>query len=61
MGTGEPGSRSSNFADTTPVFDRKGNSYDAEGSELNRKAGDEWKNQFGLASTRDIARDLFKP
>jgi prepilin-type N-terminal cleavage/methylation domain-containing protein len=49
------------FAEPTPVFDRKGNSYDAEGSELNRKAGDEWKNKFGLASTRDIARDLFKP
>ena len=29
------------FANKTPVFDRKGNSYDAEGSELNRKAGDE--------------------
>jgi prepilin-type N-terminal cleavage/methylation domain-containing protein len=45
----------------TPVFDRKGNSYDAEGSELNRKAGDEYKNKFAHAITRDIIRDLFKP
>lgn len=49
------------FADHTPIFDRKGNSYDAEGSELNRKAGDEWKNKFTGLVTRDIARDLFKP
>jgi len=47
--------------DATPVFDRKGNSYDAEGSELNRKAGDEYKNKFAHAITRDIVRDLFKP
>src|SRR5688572_33158838 len=47
--------------DFTPVFDRKGNSYDAEGSELNRKAGDEYKNRFAHALTRDIIRDLFKP
>jgi prepilin-type N-terminal cleavage/methylation domain-containing protein len=49
------------FAEATPVFDRRGNSYDAEGSELNRKAGDEHKNKFTLALTRDVARDLFKP
>jgi prepilin-type N-terminal cleavage/methylation domain-containing protein len=47
--------------DFTPVFERKGNSYDAEGSELNRKAGDEYKNKFAHAITRDIIRDLFKP
>jgi prepilin-type N-terminal cleavage/methylation domain-containing protein len=47
--------------DNTPVFNRKGNSYDAEGSELNRKAGDEYKNKFAHAITRDIIRDLFKP
>jgi len=44
-----------------PVFDRKGNSFDAEGSELNRKAGDEYKNKFTFAQNRDIVRDLFKP
>ncbi|MFN3407372.1 MAG: type II secretion system protein [Limisphaerales bacterium] len=49
------------FADKSPVFERKGISYEAEGSELNRKAGDEWKNKFSLAGTRDITRDLFKP
>jgi prepilin-type N-terminal cleavage/methylation domain-containing protein len=47
--------------DATPVFDRKGNSYDAEGSEFNRKVGDEYKNRFAHAVTRDIMRDLFKP
>ena len=49
------------LADKTPVFDRKGNSFDAEGSELSRKAGDEYKNKFAYALTRDVARDLFKP
>jgi prepilin-type N-terminal cleavage/methylation domain-containing protein len=49
------------FASKVTVFDRKGTSYEAEGSELNRKAGDEQKNKFSLAVTRDIARDLFKP
>jgi prepilin-type N-terminal cleavage/methylation domain-containing protein len=66
--TGGGGSRvfrcpsdSGDYADPTAVFDRKGNSYDAEGSELNRKAGDEDKNKFTLSVTRDVARDLFKP
>lgn len=49
------------FADRTPVFERKGNSFDAEGSELNRKAGDEYKNKFTYALNRDVVRDLFKP
>jgi len=49
------------LADKTPIFDRKGTSYEAEGSELSRKAGDEWKNKFSFAGTRDITRDLFKP
>jgi prepilin-type N-terminal cleavage/methylation domain-containing protein len=48
-------------ADPTPVFERKALSYDAEGFELNRKAGDEYKNRFSLSVHRDIARDLFKP
>jgi prepilin-type N-terminal cleavage/methylation domain-containing protein len=49
------------FADPTPVFNRKGVSYEAEGSELNRKAGDEYKNKLTLALNRDVVRDLFKP
>lgn len=49
------------FGSKAPVFERKGTSYEAEGSELGRKEGDEHKNRFSLAATRDIARDLFKP
>lgn len=45
----------------TPVHSRKGTSYDAEGSELARKAGDEYKNKLTYALTRDVVRDLFKP
>lgn len=48
-------------ADKTPVFDRKGNSFDAEGTDLGRKTGDEYKNKFSFALNRDVARDLFKP
>ena len=44
-----------------PIFERKGNSFDAEGSELNRKVGDEYKNKFTMMLTRDVVRDLFKP
>ena len=47
--------------DATPVFDRCGNSYEAEGSELNCRAGDEHKKKFTLAITRGVARDWFKP
>ncbi len=54
-------SDSGDFADKTPVFERKGVSYEAEGSELNRKAGDEYKNKLTLALNRDVVRDLFKP
>ncbi len=43
------------------IFERKGNSFDAEGSELIRKAGDEYKNKFTFALNRDVVRDLFKP
>ncbi len=49
------------FADQTPVFERKGVSFEAEGSELNRKAGDDFKNKFTYIHTRDVIRDLFKP
>jgi len=49
------------FANSTPVFDRKGCSYEAEGFERGRQPEDGWKNKFSLAVTRDIARDLFKP
>lgn len=44
-----------------PVFDRRGSSYQLEGSELGRKEGDEHKDRFSLASTRHLAHDLFKP
>jgi prepilin-type N-terminal cleavage/methylation domain-containing protein len=54
-------SDSGDSVDKTPVFERKGNSYDADGRELNRKAGDEWKNKFTAVATRDVAKDLFKP
>ncbi|MBI4663926.1 MAG: prepilin-type N-terminal cleavage/methylation domain-containing protein [Verrucomicrobia bacterium] len=49
------------FVSKVPVVERKGVSYEAEGYESNRKDGDEEKNRFSLAATRDIARDLFKP
>lgn len=49
------------YASKIPVFDRKGASFEAEGSELNRKEGDEYKNKFTMAATRDVVRDLFKP
>lgn len=49
------------FGDRTPVFERKGTSFEAEGSELNRKAGDEFKNKFAYMHTRDVIRDIFKP
>jgi len=44
-----------------PVFDRRGSSYQVEGSELNREAKDEPKNRFTLATTATLASDLFKP
>jgi prepilin-type N-terminal cleavage/methylation domain-containing protein len=49
------------FADSTPVFDRKGSSYQVEGVDLGRKPEDLFKNRFSRALTLDIARDLFKP
>lgn len=49
------------YASKTSVFERKGSSYEAEGSELHRKPGDEHKNRFSMAATRDVVRDLFKP
>ncbi|HWQ91716.1 MAG TPA: hypothetical protein VN673_08595, partial [Clostridia bacterium] len=49
------------LADKTPVIVRKGASYEAEGSESGRKAGDEYKNKLAHAVTRDVVRDLFKP
>jgi prepilin-type N-terminal cleavage/methylation domain-containing protein len=47
--------------DKRPVHSRKGVSYEAEGSELARKPGDEHKNKLTYALTRDVVRDLFKP
>lgn len=49
------------FADRKPVFDRRGSSYQLEGSELNREEKDLQKNRFSLAATRHLAHDLFKP
>jgi prepilin-type N-terminal cleavage/methylation domain-containing protein len=49
------------YSDRAPVFERKGVSYEAEGSESNRKVGDEYKNKFTFMLTRDVVRDLFKP
>jgi prepilin-type N-terminal cleavage/methylation domain-containing protein len=49
------------FADQTPVFDRKGSSFQVEGVDLGRKPEDLFKNRFSRAITLDIARDLFKP
>lgn len=44
-----------------PVFERRGTSYQVEGSEAGRKPEDQYKNRFTLAMTTDVARDLFKP
>ncbi|MCX7866815.1 MAG: DUF1559 domain-containing protein [Limisphaera sp.] len=44
-----------------PVFERRGTSYQVEGSEPGRKPEDQHKNRFTLAMTTDVARDLFKP
>lgn len=49
------------FASRVPVFDRRGSSYQVQGAELNREAGEEDKNRFSLALTRHLAHDLFKP
>jgi len=44
-----------------PVFERRGTSYQVQGSEPGRKAEDQHKNRLSLAMTTDVARDLFKP
>lgn len=49
------------FAERTPVFDRRGTSYQVEGLDLGRDPEDLHKNRFSHAVTLDIARDLFKP
>lgn len=43
------------------VFERRGTSYQVQGSEPGRKAEDQHKNRLSLAMTTDVARDLFKP
>jgi len=48
-------------ADATPVFERKGTSYQVEGVDLGRKPEDLYKNRFSARSTMDMAFDLFKP
>lgn len=49
------------FAERKPVFDRRGSSYQVEGSESGREEKDAEKNRFSLAATRHLAHDLFKP
>jgi prepilin-type N-terminal cleavage/methylation domain-containing protein len=49
------------FGERPPVFDRRGTSYQVEGSETNCKPGDEHKNGLAFFRTQPIARDLFKP
>lgn len=49
------------FADRKAVFERRGSSYQLEGSELGREEKDQAKNRFSLAVTRHLAHDLFKP
>jgi prepilin-type N-terminal cleavage/methylation domain-containing protein len=45
----------------TPVFDRKGSSYQVEGYDGGRESKEPEKNRFLLANTREVARDIFKP
>jgi prepilin-type N-terminal cleavage/methylation domain-containing protein len=47
--------------DATPVFDRKGTSYQVEGVDTERKPQDQAKNKFSANTRQDIAFDLFKP
>lgn len=47
--------------DATPVFERRGTSYQVEGVDTGRKPQDQYKNRFSARSTMDMAFDLFKP
>jgi prepilin-type N-terminal cleavage/methylation domain-containing protein len=49
------------FADTAPVWERKGTSYQFEGVDTGRKPEDVYKNRFAGVVKLEIARDLFKP
>jgi prepilin-type N-terminal cleavage/methylation domain-containing protein len=49
------------FADATPVWLRKGTSYQFEGVDLGRKPEDLYKNRFSGMLKLEIARDVFKP
>lgn len=48
------------FANRKPVYERRGSSYQVEGSELNREEKDLEK-IGSCAATRHLAHDLFKP
>ncbi|WP_343214105.1 prepilin-type N-terminal cleavage/methylation domain-containing protein [Fontisphaera persica] len=47
--------------EATPVFERRGTSYQVEGVDLGRKPEDLYKNRFSARTTMDMAFDLFKP
>lgn len=47
--------------EATPVFERRGASYQVEGVDLGRKPEDLHRNRFSARTTMDMAFDLFKP
>jgi prepilin-type N-terminal cleavage/methylation domain-containing protein len=49
------------FAESIPVFERKGSSYQFEGVDTGRKPEDLYKNKFSGMAQMEIARDVFKP
>jgi prepilin-type N-terminal cleavage/methylation domain-containing protein len=49
------------YANKTPVFERKGTSYQVEGVDLNKETTDRQRNRFSLAWNRQISWDVFKP
>lgn len=67
-GNGTPPSRvfrcpsdSGDAADSAPVFERRGTSYQVEGVDWGRKPECQHKNRFSGRTTMDMAWDLFKP
>jgi type II secretory pathway pseudopilin PulG len=49
------------YANKTPVFDRKGTSYQVEGVDLKKEPTDPQRNRLAFAWNRQIAWDVFKP
>lgn len=67
-GSGQPPSRvfrcpadAGDATDSTPVFERRGTSYQVEGVDWGRKPEDLHRNRFSARTTMDMAFDLFKP